>query len=83
LPDRRRVDVKSAPRTASDLLVLPHKPGDADLYALMVGAFPAFRFAGWIDALTYFAFARLVDLGHGPTYSIPQSELDPELPVMF
>ena len=80
LHDDRRVDVKATRYATGQLLAVTGKAHDAvDLYALMVGTFPTYRFAGWMPSADVVTPERLTDLGHGPTYAVPQRELVREL----
>jgi hypothetical protein len=66
------IDVKA--RSAGDLLVRPGTAGAVDWYALILVAWPTFTFAGAIRAAEVTARYR-TDLGHGPTYLVPQAAL--------
>lgn len=70
------IDVKARRREDGMLLVVKSKRINAvDAYALMVGTFPKYRFAGWCRADEVVNPDRLIDLGHGETYAIEQAEL--------
>jgi len=73
----KRVDVKTTTYETGRLVVVPGKGReDADIYVLMVGTFPGpYRVAGWAYASEVLMAERLTDLGHGPTYAVPQDEL--------
>jgi hypothetical protein len=76
LPDGRRVDVKSTIYPTGRLLsVIWKKPKQIDLFALMVGKFPVYRCAGYMDARILLTDEYLTDLGYGPVYAASQSEL--------
>ncbi len=74
LRDGRAVDVKATKYQSGHVTaVMNKKDMPADLYALMVGTFPSYRFAGFCrgDEL----MASIKDLGHGPTHAISQDKL--------
>lgn len=72
------IDVKTTDYQTGRLVVAPWRKGaggDA-VYALMVLVErkpPTFEFKGFADQATVEKFAT--DLGHGPTFAVPQSEL--------
>lgn len=76
-----RIDVKATQYQSGRLLAVKGKrPSDADIYVLMVGRFPTYRWAGWATAQELIREDNITDLGHGPTYALSQSELrEPEL----
>jgi hypothetical protein len=70
------VDVKATKFRNGRLLARTTKKGkEADAYALMVGEFPTYRFVGWVTAEELLADENVTDLGHGPTYALPQHRL--------
>lgn len=70
------VDVKATTYQDGRLLALPHKTAlAADVYALLVVAWPEFRFVGFARAAELFVPERLTNLGRGPTYAMQQSLL--------
>jgi hypothetical protein len=72
------VDVKNTVRPDGQLLVAPWKLGSkVDWYVLVVGEFPNYRIVGGIHASKVFQDKYKGDLGHGPGYIIPQSDLGP------
>lgn len=72
------VDVKTTRYKNGKLLAVPSKSLKvADAYALVVGEFPAYRVAGFALGEALVHESRLIDLGHGPTYGLPQSALLP------
>ena len=74
------VDVKTTTYQSGKLLIRPGKEDSkVDLYALMIGTFPMFRFAGWIEYENIINDKLLVDLGWGPGYCLPQHELNKTL----
>ena len=71
-----RVDVKSTKHEQGHLLAtLKKKPEDADYYVLMVGECPTYRIAGYASAADLLKEENIIDLGHGPGYGLPQSQL--------
>jgi hypothetical protein len=76
LPDGRKVDVKTTVYPSGRLLAVTwKKPKQIDLFALMVGAFPVYRCAGYMTAKDLLSDEHLTDLGHGPVYAASQAEL--------
>lgn len=76
------IDVKGTPRANGRLLAVPLKARDAvDLYALMTGEFPIYTFRGLATSAQLLDAARLTNLGHGPTYALPQTELHDYTPL--
>jgi hypothetical protein len=72
------VDVKQTCYPNGRLLVrLTKDPLDPEVqaFALMVGTFPAYRYAGYYPAHLVFDPANVKDLGRGPGYVIEQSRL--------
>ena len=70
-----RFDVKTTKHSSGHLLVVPWKKDSADVYALMVGEFPSYRFAGTMPAEELCQENRLKDFGYGPSYAASQEEL--------
>lgn len=71
------VDVKSTSHEAGRLLAVRWKKrGDVAVYVLMVGKFPTYRCAGFLDSDELLRNERLKDLGRGLTYCASQDELD-------
>jgi hypothetical protein len=75
LSNGRSVDVKSTTYTNGRLLVVRWKKPDVDLFALMVGQFPKYRYVGSMSAEELLREHRLKDLGHGEGYMADQKEL--------
>jgi len=75
LPDGRTVDIKTTQYKQGRLLAVPWKKPNIDLFALMVGTFPKYRFAGMMTADELLRTERLTDLGHGEGYAATQAEL--------
>ncbi len=78
LPCGATVDVKHTERENGQLLVRKNKAEKrCDFYVLVTGMMPAFRIRGGMRAEMLFQDERITDLGYGPTYAVPQSELWP------
>lgn len=77
LHDGRTVDVKTTEYQSGRLMTQEDKNmGVVDIYALMVGVGPTYRFVGW--ALTEELLDReLRDIGDGPSYIMERDELRP------
>jgi hypothetical protein len=70
------VDVKNTLYPNGHLIAVATKRhGDADVYALMVGEFPRYRFAGCMSAAELFREERRKEFGYGPTPAAKQEEL--------
>ena len=71
------VDVKTTKRLDGQLLALLSKRDKKlpDAYALMLGEFPTYRFAGWTTADELINDERIKDLGHGKTFVMAQADL--------
>ena len=75
-----RVDVKATRYPYGHLITIytkAHKPKEhrPELYALMVGEFPTWRYAGLMTESEFLRLKRLKDFGYGPTYAAKQQEL--------
>jgi hypothetical protein len=76
LPCGSTVDVKATKHQNGHLLVAKWKdPQGVHAYALMVGAFPAYRIAGMAPSHEVFKPDRLKNFGHGAGYAVGQEEL--------
>lgn len=69
------VDVKATTYRQGCLTANPWKVAPVDLFALMVGEFPAYEFRGFMRAAELLQPWRIGDLGHGPAYIASQAEL--------
>ena len=71
------IDVKSTTVESGRLLVRPEKQDSpADWYVLVTGTFPGpYMIRGFMHKNDLFKPDYLTDLGHGPTYAVPQSHL--------
>jgi len=77
LPDGRRVDVKATRHPRGQLIAVTWKKERVELYALMVGTFPVYRFVGVQTAQALLHPDTITDLGYGPTHALPQERLLP------
>ena len=78
LRDGRAVDVKSTTYKTGRLLSVRWKDvTKVDVFVLMVGEFPKYRCAGFMQAKDLIQPDRLTDLGHGTGYAATQNELQP------
>jgi hypothetical protein len=76
LPSGQTVDVKATKHPNGHLLVARWKsPAAVQTYALMVGAFPSYRLAGFMPSAELFKDERLKNFGHGEGYAAAQNEL--------
>lgn len=75
LGDGTKVDVKTTHYPNGRLLVVPWKVRTVDLYVLMVGTFPTFRYTGAMEIEEMLKPSRLGSMGYGETYIAAQSEL--------
>jgi hypothetical protein len=72
------IDVKTTRYPNGKLLAtLGKQLDDADIYVLMVGEFPTYSWVGWAEASELLDEANILNLGHGPTYALDQSQLHP------
>jgi len=72
----RTVDVKATRHEGGRLIaVLKKADYPCDLYALMVGTFPTYRFAGMASRAQLLAAEAVTDLGYGPTFALAQDQL--------
>lgn len=69
------VDVKATRYATGRLLAVRWKKANVDMFALMVGEFPSYRYAGTMTADELLKEKRLRDFGHGLGYAADQSEL--------
>jgi hypothetical protein len=71
-----RVDVKTT-KYPNGKLITPiwKKKISVELYALMIGTFPAYKFAGCIRGDELFKDENIINLGYGDTYAVFQDKL--------
>jgi len=74
------VDVKTTRYASGRLLAVRWKKPNVDLFALMIGEFPSYRYAGSMTAAELLKDERLRDFGHGLGYAADQSELNYKQP---
>ena len=71
------VDVKNTVYPNGKLIVRTGKEHKkVDLYALVTGTFPHFKFSGWKEYDIIIDPELIVDLGWGPAYCLPQGKLN-------
>jgi hypothetical protein len=76
------VDVKNTIYPNGKLLVrIGKEEKDIDIYALVIGKFPSFKFAGWASYKDIINPELKKDLGYGPTYCLPQDNLNKILEI--
>jgi hypothetical protein len=78
----KTVDVKTTKRDNGQLLVRPSLKGSsAELFVLLTGTpETGYKYRGFMPASEVFQQRYLTDLGHGPTYVVPQHLLKQGLP---
>lgn len=74
-PKGYKIDVKSTKYENGRLLAMLGKE-DAEVYVLVVGEFPTYRWVGWARADELICEENIIDLGHGDTYALPQERLN-------
>jgi hypothetical protein len=75
----KKIDVKTTKYQNGKLLaVLKKKEEDTDVYVLMLGEFPTYRYAGWAWASELIDERNIKNLGYGPTYVMEQDRLHQE-----
>lgn len=80
LSDGTVVDVKTTKYPNGKLLAARWKNcKEIDVYALMVGTFPTYKFMGFMSKDELLQEKRLRDLGHGKGYVAYQNELAPQV----
>jgi hypothetical protein len=76
LPNGAKVDIKTTMYSTGKLLAHLNKKGKKiDVFVLALGKFPTYRFAGYALTADLIRDERITDLGYGPTYAMPQSDL--------
>lgn len=76
--DGRRIDIKATRYRNGKLLAVPGKRQEpSDIYVLGVVSDEHVDFIGWASAAELLNDSNLIDLGHGPTYALPQDRLHP------
>jgi len=69
------VDVKTTPHKCLIAKLDRTDREKPDTYALMIGTFPTYRYAGYATADKLICQESIKDLGHGPTYVLTQDQL--------
>ena len=82
LKDGTTVDVKNTIYPNGKLLVRTGKEEkNIDIYALVIGKFPSFKFVGWSSYNDIIKPELKKDLGYGLTYCLPQNSLNKMLRI--
>lgn len=83
LKNGKTVDVKTTVYTNGKLLVRVGKEQKVvDIYALMIGKFPQFKFCGWAAYEEIIQVKNIVNyLSFGDSYTLTQSQLNNELEI--
>ena len=82
LKDVTTVDVKNTTYPNGKLLVRTGKESKlVDIYALVIGTFPVFKFSGWASYKDIIQPKRIVNLGMGDSYCLPQNSLIKSLKI--
>ncbi len=77
------VDVKQTKYNSGRLLVSINKTKKyVDIYALIIGVFPNYRFMGWATYEEMIRKENIRDLGHGPGYVLDQNKLHTVLNIL-
>lgn len=76
LHNGKLVDVKTTAYDTGKLVASKWKGAGVDLYALMVGSFPTYRFAGVATKDELINPDRLTNLGTGELYVLEQKDLE-------
>jgi hypothetical protein len=73
------IDIKTTTYTNGHLLAVPWKTGEGvDVYCLIIGEFPKYRIAGYMDANVLIDKNRLKCVGKIASYAATQQELSKE-----
>jgi hypothetical protein len=76
LQDGTKVDVKTTKYETGKLLSVPWKDSnEIDVFALMIGELPKYRYAGMMSAKELLKEHRKTNLGYGIVYMATQDEL--------
>ena len=74
----RRVDVKAVTKRHHQLIAPIWKTDDCvDIYVLGVVEDNGVEFIGWVHSHEFIRDDAVTDIGHGPTYVLPQNQLHP------
>lgn len=75
-PSGLKIDVKTTRYPTGHLLVGKNKfDTGTDVYVLMIGEFPRYRYVGWATEGEIISVANLGDLGHGEAFLLGQGSL--------
>ena len=79
----RTVDVKNTTYLKGNLIVRTGKEEKyVDIYALVIGTFPAFKFSGWASYEDIIKPVLIKDFGGGHTYCLSQNNLNKTLTII-
>ena len=82
LKDGTTVDVKNTIYRNGRLLVRTGKESKrVDIYALVIGTFPVFKFSGWASYKDIIQKKLIINLGMGNSYCLPQNSLIKSLKI--
>ena len=82
LKDGTTVDVKNTTYPKGKLIVRTGKESKLiDIYALVIGTFPVFKFSGWAKYKDIIQQKLIVNLGGGDSYCLPQNRLRKSLKI--
>ena len=83
LKDGTTVDVKNTTYPNGKLLVRTGKESKlVDIYALVIGTFPVFKFSGWASYKDIIQKKLIINLGMGNSYCLPQNSLRKSLKII-
>ena len=69
------VDIKTTKYAKGHLIAAKWKGDGVDLYALMVGTFPTYKFVGLATKQELLAKENITNFGRGDLYALPQEKL--------
>jgi len=82
LKDGTTVDVKNTTYRSGRLIVRTGKESkQIDIYALVIGTFPVFKFCGWASYKDIIQKKLIVNFGAGYSYCLPQNSLRKSLKI--
>ncbi len=75
--DGNRCDVKATKYRNGHIIIAPWKSEKkpCDIYVLMIGEFPRYRYAGYINGIDIIKEEKLRNFGYGNSYAANQGEL--------
>ena len=83
LKDGTTVDVKNTTYPKGKLIVRTGKESKLiDIYALVIGTFPVFKFSGWASYKDIIQKKLIINLGMGNSYCLPQNSLRKSLKII-